>query len=451
MGSLSGLSLSSRKPAGKGTATTPFVIEDDEMMTPIKSNASSLTPSQGHIVSNTNTPIVQRKGSPLGQLSRSNMAASAFIAEEVLSARKSPAVVTPSSRDSKLKKQNEGSHEIVSIPSGGEISSDLNSLLKYQKMLEMNPDFNLESQHPTKQLFSDYFKQKFSTMREIEDRHKSHFIDDKVGDRIKKKIERDRIDELIAPRKAPISDEDDAKIRRVLAGPSSHDVLIDKFNIDITRDKIHCLRQRTWLNDEVVNFYMAMLLDRDSRLVAESKTKVEQQQQQKGKSEVVVRRPSYFFNSFFVSKLLEGGRYDYSKVKRWTKKFDVFEQEKIFFPVNLSNTHWTMAVIFVQKKEIHYYDSMSGSGQRQLNALLDWIVDEAREKKSLTLDRNEWKLFGGHQLPTPQQENGYDCGMFSICCADYLSDDLPLEYDQSEIPQMRYKVGAAILNGTLPY
>lgn len=79
--------------------------------------------------------------------------------------------------------------------------------------------------------------------------------------------------------------------------------------------------------------------------------------------------------------------------------------EKVIFPINLSNTHWVLGAIYIQKKEIHYYDSMSGSGKKFLDAMLQWIVDEGREKKQITIDKNEWKLISSHR-ETPRQNNG---------------------------------------------
>ena len=49
--------------------------------------------------------------------------------------------------------------------------------------------------------------------------------------------------------------------------------------------------------------------------------------------------------------------------------FDIFDRDKIFCPVNLGNTHWCMAVIFMQEKRIQYYDSMGGQGWKYLNGL----------------------------------------------------------------------------------
>jgi sentrin-specific protease 1 len=79
------------------------------------------------------------------------------------------------------------------------------------------------------------------------------------------------------------------------------------------------------------------------------------------------RKRSHFFKSFFMTKLLnEGhatrsGMYEYSNVKRWSKKVpgkDIFGLEMIFFPINVSQSHWVCAVAFMQEKRIQFYDSM---------------------------------------------------------------------------------------------
>ncbi|RYY81265.1 hypothetical protein EON63_15830 [archaeon] len=128
------------------------------------------------------------------------------------------------------------------------------------------------------------------------------------------------------------------------------DILIDKFNIDFNYAKFICLRPRTWLNDEAINFYMLMLQERDDLLCkyyiqpstpTPSHTHTNTQ-----------RRGSHYFNSFFLTKLLENNTYTYSQVRRWTKKFDLFSKDKVFIPVNISNTHWTLCVVYVQKREI---------------------------------------------------------------------------------------------------
>jgi len=242
-----------------------------------------------------------------------------------------------------------------------------------------------------------------------------------------------RVKELILARKDDISDEDKVHFSSVMRRPPTHEVVILKYKIDMTYAKIQVLKPGTWLNDEVINFYMSMLQERDSQLAVEG------------------RRTSHYFNSFFMSKLLEREQYAYSNVRRWSKSFDVFSKDKIFIPVNIHNTHWTMAVVFIVKKEVHYYDSMSGSGRKYLSALQQWLKDEAKDKKGVDLDTADWKLLD-REPDVPQQSNGYDCGVFSIMCADYLSDDLPIgSYSQSEMPAYRVKIGCSILRGSIPY
>ena len=51
-------------------------------------------------------------------------------------------------------------------------------------------------------------------------------------------------------------------------------------------------------------------------------------------------------------------RYCYEDVRRWTRNFDIFELDKIFIPIHIRN-HWTLAVVHISTKQIHYYDSMS--------------------------------------------------------------------------------------------
>jgi len=60
----------------------------------------------------------------------------------------------------------------------------------------------------------------------------------------------------------------------------------------------------------VINFYMQLLTDRDEQLVKDG----------------TLEKRSHFFNSFFYTKVSEGG-YNFTNVRRWTRKvcshFDV--------------------------------------------------------------------------------------------------------------------------------
>jgi hypothetical protein len=96
-------------------------------------------------------------------------------------------------------------------------------------------------------------------------------------------------------------------------------------NQQISSHSLHTTAPATWLNDEVINFYLAYLTHQDHL-------------DKDGTS----RHRHHFFNSFFVTKLLDEGQsnqYAYRNVMRWSRKVyssDLFQLHKIFFPCNIS-------------------------------------------------------------------------------------------------------------------
>jgi len=219
----------------------------------------------------------------------------------------------------------------------------------------------------------------------------------------------------------------------------TEELLTDKYNITMSSRKLLCLRPNTWLNDEVINFYMCLLQDRDAALC---------------KLSPEMRKPSHYFNSFFMSKLLDTGntkQYTYSQVQRWTKKFDIFSLRRIYFPINIGNSHWTHLVLYMEEREVHYYDSMAGNGTKYIKTILRWVGDEAKTKKGWeNYDVSDFVEID-HGDEVPQQANGYDCGVFSCIFADFDTDNLPFEFSQAHIPNIRMRMCLDILRGELSY
>lgn len=135
------------------------------------------------------------------------------------------------------------------------------------------------------------------------------------------------------------------------------------------------------------------------------------------------RKPSFFYNTYFMEKLLEPeGRdsYDYTQVKGWYKMVrqvvkggDIFGLRMLFVFVNVGALHWTLIVAFVEEKRFEYYDSMGGQGVHYLRAFRQYLVDEHRRqvaKGTRAADDefgsvNEWPCEEG-SFDTPQQMNG---------------------------------------------
>ena len=133
---------------------------------------------------------------------------------------------------------------------------------------------------------------------------------------------------------------------------------------------------------------------------------------------------------------------------------------QVFFPVNIDNTHWCLAIVHMQEKRIQYLDSMAGAGHMYLEGLKRWesastvygditsssppasshshtpssftthsyLADEHQDKKKAPLDMDDWELVPSSPRVTPQQGNGSDCGCFASAFAYLISEGIPFTH-----------------------
>lgn len=198
----------------------------------------------------------------------------------------------------------------------------------------------------------------------------------------------------------------------------------------ITGQDLARLKPSCWLNDEIVNAYMELLGKRNE----EQTSNGEKENSAHGGGNNTVPRVR-IMNSFFYSKLVQFNRaqgcsiYDYTRVRRWTRRFDAFSYDMMLIPINQSNTHWTLGVINFKEKWVQHLDSMGTGGSLKVRKhLLAWVRDEAADKKKHFVE-DEWVM------PTrnvPKQRNSDDCGVFLCKFADFLSrgwDDFTFSQD----------------------
>lgn len=223
----------------------------------------------------------------------------------------------------------------------------------------------------------------------------------------------------------PVFDSDQVNKIRYAAGRGSPDeVLITKFNQNITRRDIATLLGDSWLNDEVINFYMNLLMERCSGQTKYPKV--------------------YAMNTFFMPKVLQQGQ---SGVRRWTRKTDIFAYDVIPVPVHVSNIHWCMAIIHFRDKTIRYYDSMGQPNKRVLDTLEQYLKDESMDKRKSAFDTSGW--IKESVTDCPRQMNGSDCGVFSCMFAEYVTRDHRINFSQDNMPYFRQKMILEICSGKL--
>lgn len=240
----------------------------------------------------------------------------------------------------------------------------------------------------------------------------------------------------------PMTEEENIIVRNAIhgIGPES-EILASTETDSVQRGSLYRLQPGRWVNDEVISYFLKNCLSKRDEMLC---------------TKDLNRKRSHFFNSFFVQSLFDEknanpskqGVYNYKNVKRWSKKVpgkDIFNLRYVFCPINLNNSHWTCAVIFMEEKKIQYYDSMGGTEWNTLEGLLRYLKDDHQAKKGCPLpDADQWELVGCTE-DTPQQRNGYDCGVFTCMFCDFISKDCALAFTQDHVNQCRERIALSIM------
>jgi len=219
-----------------------------------------------------------------------------------------------------------------------------------------------------------------------------------------------------------ITDADEEKIDDALGDGYPDDTISDKFNIQLKRSDIHRLRDYEWLNDEVVNFYLNLIMDRNKN--SPNMPKI------------------FVFNTFFYP-IIEKSNYAYSRVRKWTKSVDLFSLDKVIVPVHLGN-HWCLAIVNFNNKRFEYYDSLGGDNLTCHKALRRYIADEHKDKKKTDFDFTGWENYTPKDIP--HQRNGYDCGVFMCKFADFSSKNKGFNFSQKNMQYFRKRMVLDIVN-----
>ena len=73
-------------------------------------------------------------------------------------------------------------------------------------------------------------------------------------------------------------------------------------------------------------------------------------------------------------------------------------------------------------------------------------MDEHQEKKNSEYSHKISKHVARH---IPQQQNGYDCGIFACKFANFISQDLDFTFDQRHMSYFRKRLSVEILRKTI--
>ncbi|RAH56210.1 hypothetical protein BO85DRAFT_424151 [Aspergillus piperis CBS 112811] len=191
-----------------------------------------------------------------------------------------------------------------------------------------------------------------------------------------------------------------------------------------------CYTRGEWLNDEIINGYLALIVDYLRR-----------KNHNAGRND----KPRFHaFNSFFFSNLRDKG---YDSVARWAKRAKIggpllLDVDTVYIPVHNSQ-HWTLVVVRPGERSIEHFDSLGARSRRHIAVVQTWLRGELGPKYV----EEEWRV-----LPSlsPQQDNGSDCGVFLLTTAKAVAIGLePLSYGAQDTPLLRRKIVAELMAGGL--
>ncbi|OBA21812.1 cysteine proteinase, partial [Metschnikowia bicuspidata var. bicuspidata NRRL YB-4993] len=237
--------------------------------------------------------------------------------------------------------------------------------------------------------------------------------------------ERERIQAVIfLERKAsqskikPLSDSQLAIVESKWKARNTNERIVSDFSIDITVKDIQTLKDSSWLNDNVIDFYLNLVAARSTGI--------------------------FCWTTHFFSTLKSKG---YQGVARWAKrkKVNLLEKDLVIVPINIMSTHWALAVIDNQAKLISYYDSLASRGNLKALQLLSEYM--SKESERLLMPQIAYTLHAN--VKTPQQQNGFDCGVFTCTVAKCLSEQLPLSFSQKDMRLIRRRMAYEIINNNL--
>jgi hypothetical protein len=218
---------------------------------------------------------------------------------------------------------------------------------------------------------------------------------------------------------------------------NSKDVVLPAQGFSIQRYQLSTLLGRSWLNDQVINYYFKLL-----------------------ESPLPTAGPRVTcLGSHFYSKLATG---DVDGAARWTRRMNLFDDADVVFIVVNNGLHWTLCPVILEDETIGYMDSMYGDGKEVLCNVQSFLQREyerlslskmIKKRHSLRAPRSWRTETVGKRGGLPRQENGFDCGVFACqfgrAVARTVSLTPAMDFTQKDMPFLRQLMLLELIQGRL--
>jgi len=205
----------------------------------------------------------------------------------------------------------------------------------------------------------------------------------------------------------------------------NQDTILSTINgIQLSRHDFGTLKDEEWLNDNIIDAYMALIMQRS---------------QERPYLPVV-----YTFSTHFYTALRSQG---YSKVSRWTSNINIFSYDVLFLPIH-SGAHWTLLAFYQRKNKFAYFDSMASSDSDLTNSttryhvrnFTNYLIEESKNKRKVPYEKRNAKSIFCTNVPT--QDNAYDCGAFVCAYVENMArgNFRKFTFTQDDLKYLRFKM-----------
>ena len=234
----------------------------------------------------------------------------------------------------------------------------------------------------------------------------------------------------------PFDDADERLVASVATkAPNAYVIDDAKTGYQIRRQELETCHGTTWLGDQVINYYCALVAAQISGVCC--------------------------LGTFFFTKLDSADR---EGAHRWVRRQPVFSSRVVLVVIN-RHQHWTLCAVDNVRGTITYYDSLGGAGE-DVMALVASFLDEAFERKfGTTADKRVVADEAGAdshahlryvdferrspRRSVPQQRNAHDCGVFTTQFCLYAALSLKMNFKQEDIPYLRRLIVVELMSKRL--
>jgi Ulp1 family protease len=224
---------------------------------------------------------------------------------------------------------------------------------------------------------------------------------------------------LLDSRHHPLLKYDDAVLEKVKKWAKCEDSITVKGESLSSKQVASLLIPDQWLSSDHINAYLALLTEKHNHI--------------------------YAFPTYLYAKL--SLKYNFEAVQRWTKKTCIFDRSIVYVPVNVTDNHWLLVVIWIKaerRERIEIWDTMGGTDYKEAvgNVLKKYLKDEYNRYKDdnpnfnggIEKDFDEWPVSVKFEdsVPHSTQSDSGSCGVFVCLFAKALAE----HYKESDIMRL---------------